>query len=106
MSAELVALVQQIAKDKGLPLEEVLGAMCDGIRHAYEKQFMRNVGRQQRKRIPSPRGRYFGLGKQGVETGFGKNRLWRTRQTHIWKLVWKKQGEIDPNAQLGMRDSC
>ncbi len=53
MSAELVGLIQQIAREKELRLEEVLVAVCDGLKAAYELQFLREIekGKRSRPRI-------------------------------------------------------
>jgi len=102
MSAELVALVQQIAKDKGLPLEEVLGAMCDGIRHAYEKQFMRNVGRQQRKRFRPRVVAVLDLESKVLKLALEKTVVENPTNPHL-EISLEEARRIDPDAQLGMR---
>ncbi|MCS7223910.1 MAG: transcription termination factor NusA [Armatimonadetes bacterium] len=50
MSAELVGLIQQIARDKELRLEEVLGAVCDGLKVAFERQFLKGIDKASRPR--------------------------------------------------------
>jgi N utilization substance protein A len=102
MSAELVALVQQIAKEKGLPLEEVLGAMCDGIRHAYEKQFMRNMGKQQRKRFRPRVVAIMDLENKVLKLALEKTVVENPTNPHL-EISLEEARKIDPNAQVGMR---
>lgn len=102
MSAELVALVQQIAKEKELPLEEVLGAMCDGIRHAYEKQFMRDTGRHQKKR-PRPRVvAVLDLENKALRLALEKTVVENVTNQHL-EISLEEARKIDPDAQVGMR---
>lgn len=102
MSAELVALVQQIAKEKDLPLEEVLGAMCDGIRHAYEKQFMRGFGKHQ-KRKPRPRiVAILDLVNKVLKLALEKTVVENPTIPHL-EISLEEAKQIDPNAQIGMR---
>ncbi|MCS7185772.1 MAG: transcription termination factor NusA [Armatimonadetes bacterium] len=102
MSAELVALVQQIAKDKELPLEEVLGAMCDGIRHAYEKQFMRDMGRYQRKRVRPRVVAVLDLENKVLRLALEKTVVENPTNYHL-EISLEEARKIDPDAQLGMR---
>lgn len=102
MSAELVALVQQIAKEKELPLEEVLGAMCDGIRHAYEKQFMRDMGRQQRKRFRPRVVAILDLENKVLKLALEKTVVENVMNPHL-EIGLEEARKIDPNAQIGMR---
>jgi N utilization substance protein A len=102
MSAELVALVQQIAKDKELPLEEVLSAMCDGIRHAYEKQFMRDIGRHQRKRIRPRVVAILDLENKVLKLALEKTIVENPINPHL-EISLEEARKINPDAQLGMR---
>lgn len=102
MSVELVALVQQIAKEKDLPLEEVLGAMCDGIRHAYEKQFMRGFEKHQ-KRKPRPRiVAILDLENKVLKLALEKTVVKNPTIPHL-EISLEEAKQIDPNAQIGMR---
>lgn len=102
MSAELVALVQQIAKEKDLPLEEVLGAMCDGIRHAYEKQFMREFGRHQKKRSRPRIVAILDLENKVLKLALEKTVVENPTIPHL-EISLEEARKIDPNAQIGMR---
>lgn len=102
MSAELVALVQQIAKEKDLPLESVLGAMCDGIRIAYEKQFMRDMGRRSRKRIRPKIVAVLDLDFKVLKFALEKAVVESPTNPHL-EIGLEDACQIDPNAQLGNR---
>lgn len=102
MSAELVALVQQIAKEKELPLEEVLSAMCDGIRHAYEKQFMREMGRHQRKRSRPRVVAILDLENKILKLALEKTVVENVMNPHI-EISLEDARKIDPSAEIGMR---
>ncbi len=102
MNVDLVALVQQIAKEKELPLEEVLGAMCDGIRHAYEKQFMRNIGRHQRKKIRPRVVAILDLEKNSLQVALEKTVVENPTNPHL-EISLEEARQIDPNAQLGSK---
>lgn len=102
MSAELVALVQQVAKEKGLPLEEVLSAVCEGIRHAYEKQFMRDAGRYQRKRIRPRVVAVLDLENKVLKLALEKTVVENPTNPHL-EISLEEARKIDPDAQLGMR---
>ncbi len=102
MSAELVALVQQIAKDKDLPLEAVLGAMCDGLRVAYEKQFMRDVPSRQRKRVRPRIVAVLDLDTRLLKLALEKTVVEKPTNTHL-EISLEDAQRIDPNARLGDR---
>jgi len=101
MSAELVALIQQIAREKELPLEEVLGALCDGIRHAYEKQFMRDMGRQPRKRLRPRVVAILDLENKVLKLALEKMVVEQPTNPHT-EIGLEEARKIDPNAQVGM----
>lgn len=102
MSADLVALVQQIAKEKELPLEEVLSAMCDGIRHAYEKQFIREIGRQKRKRLRPRVVAILDLENKILKLALEKTVVENVMNPHL-EIDIEEARKIDPEAQVGMR---
>ncbi len=102
MNADLVALVQQIAKEKDLPLEEVLGALCEGIRHAYEKQFMRNLSRHQRKRFRPRVVAILDLEKNSLQLALEKTVVENVTNPHL-EITLDEARQIDPEAKLGGR---
>lgn len=102
MSAELVALVQQIAKEKDLPLEAVLGAMCDGLRIAYEKQFMRDIPPRQRKRMHPRIVAVLDLDTRLLKLALEKTVVERPANTHL-EISLEDAQRINPDAQLGSR---
>ncbi len=102
MNVDLVALVQQIAKEKDLPLEEVLGALCEGIRHAYEKQFMRNLSRHQRKRFRPRVVAILDLEKNSLQLALEKTVVDNVTNPHL-EIKLDEAQRIDPEAKVGGR---
>ncbi|MCS7192450.1 MAG: transcription termination factor NusA [Armatimonadetes bacterium] len=102
MSSELVALVQQIAKEKDLPLEEVLKAVCDGVSHAYEKQFMRDFGRYQRKKFRPKVVAVLDLENKVLRLNLEKTVVEKVMNPHL-EISLEEARKIDPQSQIGMR---
>lgn len=102
MNVDLVALVQQIAKEKGLPIEEVLSAMCDGIRLAYEKQFMRDMGRQQRKRMRPRIAAILDLDARVLKLALEKTVVEQPTNPHL-EISLEEARQINPDAKVGDR---
>ncbi|MFA0750688.1 MAG: hypothetical protein SLRJCFUN_001091 [Candidatus Fervidibacter sp.] len=102
MNVDLVALVQQIAKDKGLPIEEVLAAMCDGIRLAYEKQFMRDMSRHQRKRMRPRIAAVLDLDARVLKLALEKTVVEKPTNPHL-EISLEEARQINPDAQIGDR---
>lgn len=102
MNVDLVALVQQIAKEKGLPIEEVLSAMCDGIRLAYEKQFMRDMSRQQRKRMRPRIAAVLDLDARVLKLALEKTVVERPTNPHL-EIGLEEARQINPEAKVGDR---
>ena len=102
MNVDLVALVQQIAKEKGLPIEEVLSAMCDGVRLAYEKQFMRDLGKQQRKRMRPRIAAVLDLDARILKLALEKTVVEQPTNPHL-EISVEEARKINPDAKVGDR---
>jgi N utilization substance protein A len=95
-------LVQQIAKEKGLPIEEVLSAMCDGVRLAYEKQFMRDLGKQQRKRMRPRIAAVLDLDARILKLALEKTVVEQPTNPHL-EISVEEARKINPDAKVGDR---
>jgi N utilization substance protein A len=102
MNVDLVALVQQIAKEKGLPIEEVLSAMCDGVRLAYEKQFMRDLGKQQRKWMRPRIAAVLDLDARILKLALEKTVVEQPTNPHL-EISVEEARKINPDAKVGDR---
>ncbi len=102
MNVDLVALVQQIAKEKGLPVEEVLSALCDGVRLAYEKQFMRDMGKQQRKRMRPRIAAVLDLDARILRLALEKTVVEQPNNPHL-EISVEEARKINPDAKVGDR---